>query len=109
MSPVDATYHVAQDLVYALQNTEPARPLVKLGNEYKHALNTLAEIFITANPPAVLPMVTVRGVRQKKFQGVNQEGTQMKREQQSNSFTNEESLRLSIVEAYPDELQPVNK
>ena len=32
MSSKDATFHAAQDLIYALQNTSPASPLVKLGN-----------------------------------------------------------------------------
>ena len=69
---------------------------------------TLAEIFRKANPPAVTPKVTPREVVQKKLQEVNQEGTQMKSAPQSNLFTNAESLRVSIVEAYPNELQPVH-
>ena len=32
MSSMDATYHAAQDLIYALQNLEPASPIVNLGN-----------------------------------------------------------------------------
>ena len=31
MSYMDATYHAKEDLVYALQNSAPVRPLVKLG------------------------------------------------------------------------------
>ena len=35
MSSVDATYYAAHNIIYALQNTEPANPLVKLGNGHK--------------------------------------------------------------------------
>ena len=41
MSCMDATYHAAQDLIYAPQNPAPARPLVRLGNGHKEAFNTL--------------------------------------------------------------------
>ena len=109
MFSVDATYHSAQDLIYALHNPAPAWPLVKLGNGHKEASETLAEIFRKANPPAVPPRVPVREVDQKKLQEVNQEGTQMKWAPQSKPFGNAESLRVPIVEAYPDELQPVNQ
>ena len=68
MSCMDSTYHAAQHLVYALQNTEPASLLVKLGNVNKEALKTLTEVFRKLNPPAVPPRVTVREVGQKKFQ-----------------------------------------
>ena len=73
MSSMDATYHAAQYLIHTLQNPEPATPLVKLGNGHKEALNTLAEIFIKANPPAVPLRVPVREVGQKKLQEVSQE------------------------------------
>ena len=109
MSSMDANYHSAQYLIYSLQNTAPARPLVKLGNGQKEALKTLAEIFRKANPPAVPPRVPVMEVGEKKLQEVNQEETQMKRAPQSKPFTNAEPLRLTIVEAYPDELQPVKE
>ena len=33
----------------------------------------------------------------------------MKTSPQSNPITNEEPMRLPIVEAYPDEIQPVNQ
>ena len=65
---MDATYHAAHDLIYALKNPAPARTLVKLGNDHKEALKTLTEIFRKANPPAVPPRVPVKGVRQKKLQ-----------------------------------------
>ena len=55
MSSVDATYHAAQDLIYELQNPEPASPLLKLGNGQKESLKTLANIFRKANPPALPP------------------------------------------------------
>ena len=48
-------------------------------------------------------------VGQKKLQDMNQEGTQMKRAAQSNQITNAEPLMVTIVEAYPDEFQPVNQ
>ena len=35
MSSMDATYHDAQDLIYALQNPARANPLVKLGHGNK--------------------------------------------------------------------------
>ena len=35
MSSMDATYHAAQYLIYALHNTSPSIPLVKLGNKKK--------------------------------------------------------------------------
>ena len=79
MSSMDETYHAAQDIIYELQNPEPASPLVKLGNGHKEALNTLPNIFRKANPPAVPPRVPVREVGQKKLQYMNREGTQMKR------------------------------
>ena len=60
MSSIYATYHAAQDLIYALPNPEPARPLIKLGHGHKESLKTLADIFRKANPPAVPPVVPVR-------------------------------------------------
>ena len=54
MSSMDATFHAAQELIYALQNPEPTIPLLKLGNLHKEALRTLAEIFIKANPQKYL-------------------------------------------------------
>ena len=35
MSSMDATYHDAQDIIYALQNPSPAKPLLKLGHGHK--------------------------------------------------------------------------
>ena len=108
MSSVDATYHAARDLIYALQNPSHAIPIVKLYHVQKEALNTLEEIFRKANSPAVPPRVPVKEVGQKKLQEVKQERTQMKIAPQSKPFTNAEPMKLTIVEAYPDELQPVN-
>ena len=62
MSSMDATYHAAQDFIYAIDNPAPARPLVKLGNGHKEAFRILAEIFRKANPTAVPTMVPVREV-----------------------------------------------
>ena len=72
-------------------------------------MKTLADIFRKEKTPAVPPRVPVREVGQKKLQEMNQEGTQMKRTPQSNPITNAEPLRVPIVEAYLDELQPVNQ
>ena len=88
MSSMYSTYDATQDLMYAIQNTEPARPLVKLGNGHKEALNSLAEIFRKSNPPEVPLREPVREVCQKKLQEVNQEGTQMKRAPESKPITN---------------------
>ena len=49
MSSTDATIHPVQDLINALQNPAPARPLFILGNAHKEALISLADIYI--NPP----------------------------------------------------------
>ena len=101
MSSVDASYHAAQDLIYALHNPAPAIPLVKLGIGHKEALRTLTEIFRKANPSAVPQRVPVREVGQKKIkelnQEVNQEGTQIKSEPQSNPFTNADPLSVHVL------------
>ena len=85
---MDSTYHATKYLIYALQNPTPTSPLVKIVNEYKEALKTLAEISRKENPPSVLPRVPLRAVGQKKIKEVNQEGTRMKSSLQSNPFTN---------------------
>ena len=72
MSYMDANYHSAQDLIYALHNPSPTSPLVELGTGHKESLNTLAKIFRKANPPAVPTRVPVREVGQKKLQEVSQ-------------------------------------
>ena len=51
--------------------------------------------------------MTVRKVAQKKLQIVSLEGNQIKISPQSKPLTNVETLRVPIVEAYPDELQLV--
>ena len=78
MSSTDATYHAAHDIIYALHNTEPEIPLVKLGHGNKEEMNTLADISIKETPPAVPPRVLAREVGQRKLQETNQKGTQMK-------------------------------
>ena len=72
MSSMDATYHAAEYLIYALHNPAPESTLVKLGHWQKKALQTLFDIFIKSNPPVVPPRVTVREVGEKKLQEVNQ-------------------------------------
>ena len=101
ISSTYTTINTLQGLIYALQNTTPARLLVKTGNSHNEALRSLAKIFIKSTPPEVPPRVPVRGAYQEKLQQVNQERTQMKNASQSNPFTNEEPLRVPIVEANP--------
>ena len=103
MPSMDATFHSAQDLIYALQNIAPTSPLVTIGNGRKEASRTLEEIFRKANPPGVTPRVPVREVVQKKLQELNQEGTQIKIASQSKPFTDEEHHRVPISEVYPEE------
>ena len=88
MSSMDATYHAAQDIIYAPNNPALTSPLVKLGNRHKEELNTLAKIFRKANPLEVPLRVPVMEVVQKKLQELNQEGTQINRAPQSKTFTN---------------------
>ena len=45
-SSTDATIHAAQDLIYALHNSAPPIPLVKLVNAHKYELKSLAKIYI---------------------------------------------------------------
>ena len=78
MSYMDANYHDAHNLIYALQNPVPSIPLIKPGNGNKEAFINLAEIIRKENPPAVPPRVPSRELYQKKLQEMNQEGTQMK-------------------------------
>ena len=68
---MDATYHAAQDIIYELQNPEPASTLVKLGHGHKEALKNLADIFIKPNRPEVPQRVPVREVGQRKLQKMN--------------------------------------
>ena len=67
MSSINAYYHSAQYLIYALQNPLPAIPLVKLGHGHKEALNILSDIFIKAKTSAVPLMVPIREVDQIKL------------------------------------------
>ena len=61
----DATIHAAQDLIHAIHNPEPARPLVTLGNTHMEALGSLADIFGKETSPEVPPSFPVRGVYQE--------------------------------------------
>ena len=97
MSYIGATFHAAYDLIYALHNTRPARPLVKPKNQHNKSLITIAKIFIKIIPPAVPPRVPVGEVVQEKLKEVNQEIFQIKSASQSKPFTNEEPLRVPIV------------
>ena len=62
MSSMDANFHAAQDIIYALQIPSPESPLVKLGNGHKETLSTLAKIFRKENPPTVPARVPFREV-----------------------------------------------
>ena len=72
MSFIDATFHDAHDLIYAIQNLAPSNPLSKLGNGYKEVLRTLAEILNKASPPEIPLRVRVREILQEKPKDVNQ-------------------------------------
>ena len=63
---MDATYHATQYLIYALQNTAPASPLVKLGHGNKEALNNLANIFRKITPPSSTSDGASQGGRSKE-------------------------------------------
>ena len=89
MSSKDATFNTVQDLIYALQNPAPARPLVKPKDGHKEELRTLEEIFRKPIPPEVPLRVSVREGFQEKLKEVNQERSQMKSASQSKPFTNE--------------------
>ena len=97
MSPMDATYHAAQDLIYTLQNPAPASPLVKLGNGHKEALKTLADIFRKANPPSSTSEGASQGGKPKETpinepgRNLNEKGTAIKK------ITNAEPLRVPIL------------
>ena len=65
LSSVDATYHAAKYLIYALYNPELAYLLVKLGHGPKEALKTLTDIFRKAKTPELPSRVPVREVGQK--------------------------------------------
>ena len=72
MYSTDTTFHAPQNLIYALHNPSPTRPLFKIGNGNKESLRNLAEIFRQSNPPSVPPRFSVRGEFQDKLQYVNQ-------------------------------------
>ena len=71
MSSTDAKIHPAQDLIYALQNTEPYRPLVTLGNAHKEALRSLADILEKSTNQAEPPRVPIKEVYPEKLQQVD--------------------------------------
>ena len=48
----DDVIHPAQDLIHAMQNSEPFRPLVTLGNAHKEALISIADIFEKVTSPS---------------------------------------------------------
>ena len=54
ISSTDATIHASQDLVNALQNTAPIRPLVTIGNVQKSSLVYQAVIFGKATSPVLI-------------------------------------------------------
>ena len=95
-----ATIHTAQDLIYALHNTSPERPLVKLGNGQKEALRSLGKIFRKVAPPEVTPRVPVREPYQEKLQQVNQKRIQMKISSQSNPLANVQPLKVTNVDTF---------
>ena len=105
---IDATFHAAQNLIYALYNPAPEKPLSKLGNGHNEALSTPAEIFSRASPPVIPMRVLIREVIEEKPKEVNKERVQLKNSSKTKPSTNSEHLIVSILESYPEELQPVN-
>ena len=71
-------------------------------------MRTLAEIFSKSIPPTITLRVPARDVVQEKPKELNQEIVQLKNASKEKPPTNAELLRVPIVEAYPEELQPVN-
>ena len=65
MSSKGATFHAAQDLIYALQNPAPAILIVKLRNGYKEELRTQVEKFSKASPPTIPLRVPVKEIVQE--------------------------------------------
>ena len=98
ISSEDATFHAARDLIYALQNPAPASSLVKIGDGKRDSLITLAVIFRQFGPPAVPLRVRVREGVQEKLKEVNQDRVQMKSASQSKPVTDEEPLKVNILE-----------
>ena len=63
--------HAAQNLMCALKNPAPARPLViivTLGNVHKEAMISLAEIFGKVTSPEVLLRVPIKEAYTEKLQ-----------------------------------------
>ena len=108
MSSLDATFHAAQDLIYALQNPARANPLATLVNGHKKELRTPVKIFRKSTPPAVPLTVPVRGVVQEKPKEVNKEIAQLKVHTNQHHPPMQNHHRMPFVEAYPEELQPSN-
>ena len=93
----DATIHATQDLIHALQNTEPARPLVTLVNAHKEPFISLADIFGKSTSPEVPLMVPIEEAYPEKLQQVNQKENQIKNQYQLKfPFTHSEPLRVTI-------------
>ena len=93
MSSIYATFHSSQSLIYALHNTEKAKPLSKLGNGHKEALRTLEKIFSKASLPAIPLRVPVSEIAQEKPKEINQERAQIKSVYQATPSANAEPLR----------------
>ena len=85
MSSTDATIHAVQDLIIALQNASPSRPLVTVINVHKEALIYLANIFGKAAPSAVPQRVPINEAYPEKLQQVNQEENKIRKSKQVNS------------------------
>ena len=104
MSSIDAAFHVAEDLIYAIHNPAPENRLSKIINFHKEEFMTLAEIFDKSSPPAIPLRVPVIEKVQEKPKEVNQERAQLKILSQATPSTNVEHLSVPIVEACPEEL-----
>ena len=101
MSSTDATIHAVQDLIIALQNPSPSRPLVTVINVHKEALIYLANIFGKAAPSAVPQRVPINEAYPEKLQQVNQEENKIKNPYQlKRLFTHAEPLRIPIKNSH---------
>ena len=102
MSSTDATIHAAQDLIHALQNLAPARPLVTLVNVHKEALGFLSDIFGKATSPSVPPRVPIKEAYPEKLRHMNQEENQGKKYHQVKCPITHAEASMPIDKAYPE-------
>ena len=108
MSSTDAAIIAAQDLIHALQNPEPAIPILTLENSYKEAMRSIEYLFGKATPPTIPLRVPVRGAHQEKLTGEPRKNPNKKKSHSKGPLTNAKPLKAHIVESYPEEPQQVH-